>query len=174
MNLSTNRRLLALLTWAMIGLTTSCQSTRPGFSFQPVTLSEKGAADQPQPTAAAQLASAAPAAAAVAQDEPVFRLLDRHRSRQARTLHKEARATAPAPEPRRVAKAPVARTRQLLTRPHVTAERGLGTTVFGILGLVVLPVALVGLLLSGGLVWGILAGAAALAVLVAYLDPFGH
>jgi hypothetical protein len=51
---------------------------------------------------------------------------------------------------------------------------GLGTTVFGILGLIVLPIALLGLLLSGGgLVWGILAGLAALAVLVAYIDPFG-
>ena len=51
---------------------------------------------------------------------------------------------------------------------------GLGTTVFGILGLITLPIALLGLLLSGGgLGWGIVAGAAALAILVAYLDPFG-
>ena len=65
--------------------------------------------------------------------------------------------------------------RALLHRPHATAEVGLGTTVLGILGLVVLPIALIGLLLSGGgLVWGIVAGAAALAVLVAYLDPFGR
>lgn len=65
--------------------------------------------------------------------------------------------------------------RSWLTRPHNTAEAGLGTTVLGVLGLVVLPVALLGLLLSGGgLVWGILAGLAALAVLVAYIDPFGR
>ena len=65
--------------------------------------------------------------------------------------------------------------RTLLHRPHATAEVGLGTTVLGVLGLVVLPIALIGLLLSGGgLVWGIVAGAAALAVLVAYLDPFGR
>jgi hypothetical protein len=51
---------------------------------------------------------------------------------------------------------------------------GLGTTVLGVLGLVLLPIVLIGLLLSGGgLVWAILAGAAALAVLVAYIDPFG-
>ena len=70
---------------------------------------------------------------------------------------------------------PAARHRRaLLRRPHATAEAGLGTTVLGVLGLVVLPIALIGLLLSGGgLVWGIVAGAAALAVLVAYLDPFG-
>ncbi|GAB2707954.1 hypothetical protein GCM10011495_13550 [Hymenobacter frigidus] len=67
------------------------------------------------------------------------------------------------------------RRRALLARPHATAEVGLGTTVLGVLGLVVLPIALIGLLLSGGgLVWGIVAGAAALAVLVAYLDPFGR
>ena len=62
----------------------------------------------------------------------------------------------------------------LLARPRATAESGLGTTVLGVLGLVLLPIALLGLLLSGGgLVWGIIAGLAALAVLVAYLDPFG-
>jgi hypothetical protein len=65
--------------------------------------------------------------------------------------------------------------RGLWRRPHATAEVGLGTTVLGVLGLVLLPIALVGLLLSGGgLVWGILAGLAALAVLVAYIDPFGR
>jgi hypothetical protein len=43
------------------------------------------------------------------------------------------------------------------------------------LGLILFPIALLGLLLSGGgLVWAILAGAAALAVLVAYIDPFGQ
>ena len=64
--------------------------------------------------------------------------------------------------------------RALLHRPHATAEVGLGTTVLGVLGLVVLPIALIGLLLGGGLVWGVLAGLAALAVLVAYIDPFGR
>jgi len=64
--------------------------------------------------------------------------------------------------------------RPFVRRAQAPAEAGLGTTVLGVLGLVVLPIALVGLLLSGGgLVWGVLAGAAALAVLVAYLDPFG-
>jgi hypothetical protein len=73
-----------------------------------------------------------------------------------------------------VTSAPMVRRRAWLTRPHATAEAGLGTTVLGVLGLVVLPIALLGLLLSGGgLAWGILAGLAALAVLVAWLDPFG-
>ena len=66
------------------------------------------------------------------------------------------------------------RAHRLLHRAHAPAEVGLGTTVFGILGLITLPIALLGLLLSGGgLGWGIVAGAAALAILVAYLDPFG-
>ena len=69
---------------------------------------------------------------------------------------------------------PVMHRRALLHRPHATAEAGLGTTVLGVLGLVVLPIALIGLLLGGGLVWGIVAGLAALAVLVAYIDPFGR
>jgi len=64
--------------------------------------------------------------------------------------------------------------RALLQRPQATTEAGLGTTVLGVLGLIMLPIALVVLLLGGGLVWGIVAGLAALAVLVAYLDPFGR
>ncbi|HEX8327980.1 MAG TPA: hypothetical protein VF629_10600 [Hymenobacter sp.] len=172
MNLSTTHRLLALLTWAIIGLATGCQSARPSFSFQPIRQSQKAIGPQ-HPAPAVSTVNPEPAVAAVAPAEPALRPVARHRNRKASTLHKEARATAQ--EPRHEAKASVARPRLLFTRPHATAERGLGTTVFGILGLVVLPVALVGLLLSGGgLVWGILAGAAALAVLVAYLDPFGH
>jgi hypothetical protein len=57
--------------------------------------------------------------------------------------------------------------------PRKTTEVGLGTTVLGVLGLVVLPISLLGLLIWGGPVWAVLAGLAALAVLVAYLDPFG-
>ncbi|OWP64256.1 hypothetical protein CDA63_04245 [Hymenobacter amundsenii] len=53
-----------------------------------------------------------------------------------------------------------------------TAEVGLGTTVLGVLGLVVGPIALLGLLIWGGPVWAVLAALAALAVLVAYIDPF--
>ena len=53
-----------------------------------------------------------------------------------------------------------------------TTEVGLGTTVLGVLGLIVAPIALIGLLIWGGPVWAILLGLAALAVLVAYIDPF--
>jgi hypothetical protein len=65
--------------------------------------------------------------------------------------------------------------RALLRRPHATAEAGLGTTVLGVLGLIALPIAALGLILSGGaLGWIIVGGLAALAVLVAYIDPFGR
>ncbi|UOR04659.1 hypothetical protein MUN82_17125 [Hymenobacter aerilatus] len=53
-----------------------------------------------------------------------------------------------------------------------TTEVGLGTTVLGVLGLIVAPIALIGLLIWGGAVWAVLLGLAALAVLIAYLDPF--
>lgn len=56
--------------------------------------------------------------------------------------------------------------------PQRPTEVGLGTTVLGVLGLVVLPLSLLGLLIWGGPVWAVLAGLAALAVLVAYIDPF--
>lgn len=59
-----------------------------------------------------------------------------------------------------------------IAKPRHTTEVGLGTTVLGVLGLVVLPIALVGLLIWGGPVWAVLGGLAALAILIAYLDPF--
>ena len=55
---------------------------------------------------------------------------------------------------------------------QATAEVGLGTTVLGVLGLIVGPISLIGLLIWGGPVWAVLLGLSALAVLVAYLDPF--
>ncbi|MCR5887531.1 hypothetical protein LRS06_06990 [Hymenobacter sp. J193] len=57
-------------------------------------------------------------------------------------------------------------------KPKQVEEVGLGTTVLGVLGLVVFPLSLIGLLIWGGPVWAVLAGLAALAVLVAWLDPF--
>lgn len=56
--------------------------------------------------------------------------------------------------------------------PQRPAEVGLGTTVLGVLGLIVLPISLLGMLIWGGPVWLVLAGLSALAVLVAYIDPF--
>ena len=64
---------------------------------------------------------------------------------------------------------------RLLRRAHAPAEAGLGLTVLGLLAMVVLVVALIGLAISGGgLGWIITAGVAALVILLAYLDPGGH
>ncbi|RSK48033.1 hypothetical protein [Hymenobacter rigui] len=67
---------------------------------------------------------------------------------------------------------PEAQQMRRVAGPQRPAEVGLGTTVLGVLGLVVLPISLLGLLIWGGPVWAVLAGLAALAVLIAYLDPF--
>ena len=65
--------------------------------------------------------------------------------------------------------------RALLHRAHAPARQGLGLTVLGLLGMVVLVVALIGLAISGGGVgWIITAAVAAGVVLLAYLDPGGH
>ncbi len=85
-------------------------------------------------------------------------------------------AAAPAsqatPKTRLAARWPV---RQLLHRAHAPAAQGLGLTVLGLLAMVALVVALIGLAISGGgLGWIITAGVAALVLLLAYLDPGGH
>ena len=65
--------------------------------------------------------------------------------------------------------------RQLLRRAHAPAAQGLGLTVLGLLAMVALVVALIGLAISGGgLGWVITAAIAAGVLLLAYLDPGGH
>ena len=57
--------------------------------------------------------------------------------------------------------------------PRNTAESGLGTTFLGILGILAIPVGLIGLLLSGGaLAWGIVALVGGLLLLNAVFEPF--
>ena len=85
-------------------------------------------------------------------------------------------AAAPAgqgpPKTRLAARWPV---RQLLRRAHAPAAQGLGLTVLGLLAMVALVVALIGLAISGGgLGWIITAAIAAGVLLLAYLDPGGH
>lgn len=168
--------LAALVVFA--GLASGCQSSRPSFSFQPAPGRVRPAtvAMRP-PTATASAETPVAPAPAAATAQPVNHRLTGH------VPHRLKPPTQPAvgqggsmpnarPLVKRVA---TLRPRVLLGRPHATAEAGLGTTVLGVLGLVVLPIALIGLAISGGgLVWGIVAGMAALAVLVAYLDPFGR
>jgi hypothetical protein len=65
--------------------------------------------------------------------------------------------------------------RPWLRRAQAPAEAGLGLTVLGLLAIVVLVVALVGLAISGGgLGWIITAAIAAGVLLLAYIDPHGH
>ncbi len=158
---------LALLALCLGGLETSCQSARIGYSFQPL-LTAPGA-----PAAAAtsrppqQPITALEPAPAVAETHPAQRPV-----RAARPWLGALRR--PAAGPGRVARVPVRQPLQFRRAPRATAEAGLGTSVFGVLGLLAVPVGLVGLALGGGLVWGLIAGAGALAVLVAWLDPFGR
>ncbi|MBU6120393.1 hypothetical protein [Hymenobacter siberiensis] len=170
-------RLLALLV-VIGGLASGCQSSRRSFSFQPMP-GRVQAVKAAAAAAATPEAAAAPLAVTAAKTaaQPILAL----------PAAREYRRALPQPEPLMastktadIATLPMVRPaathrRPLLARAHAPAEAGLGTTVLGVLGLVVLPIALLGLLLSGGgLVWGIVAGAAALAVLVAYIDPFGR
>ena len=167
-----NYRLLVVL-GIFASLASGCQSSRPSFSFRPVPGQQHEVSTT---TAAASKADATPVAgapvapAASPSDLPPVARQQRRPSQlglAALATEKVVRQSIVRPH------AP--HQRPLLARPHATAEAGLGTTVLGVLGLVVLPIALLGLLLSGGgLVWGIVAAAAALAVLVAYLDPFGR
>lgn len=165
-------RLLVLLV-ALGSIASGCQSSRSSFSFQPVVLR---AAAAPAPHVAMASASVA---APVASAAPAPRTAATPAAAAALPAPAPPVAAGPAETLASVAPAPGHTAshmhRHLLRRAHAPAEAGLGTTVLGILGLVTLPVALLGLLLSGGgLVWGIVAGAAALAILVAYLDPFGR
>ena len=160
-------RILALLIF-FAGLANGCQSSRPNFSFQP-------APGRVRPVLKALPVAVEDSVGASATSTtilPKFGIEIQPR-RQRQQLRLAPAIAAPVLALAAKSKA-VTHHRMLLHRPHATAEMGLGTTVLGVLGLIVLPIALVGLLLSGGLVWGIVAGLAALAVLVAYLDPFGR
>jgi len=164
---------LLLLLVAVAGLMSSCQSSRSSFAFQPTPRQVEPVENTTSMVATSDSANAmvTPTVAA-----PAAHAVVRPRGK-ARRLAAATHVTAVA----KVALVPMfsrpasVRRQALLHRSHGTAEAGLGTTVLGVLGLVVLPIALIGLAISGGgLVWAIVAGAAALAVLVAYIDPFGR
>ena len=161
-------RLLPLV--AAVGFVAGCQSTRLSYSFpaapRAVALASPAAPAAPA-VGAATFSQKLPAVAAPRHPAPTP-------TGTAAAVPRPRLARLPLrPRPAPVAR-PVAAARHLSFKPQAPAEVGLGTTVLGVLGLVALPIALLGLLLSGGgLVWGIVAGAAAVAVLVAKLDPFG-
>lgn len=177
------RLLTALL---VLGATASCSSGQLAFRFRPAP---------PVPMRAVAAASAEPEAAAPPAQAPAQALVQaptaaqpfepqaqkptsgrpgrlRYLARPVAALtHSPAASAAQAVAKSRVVGAP-AKVRRVFA-PQRPAEVGLGTTVLGVLGLVVLPVSLLGLLIWGGPVWLVLAGLSALAVLIAYLDPFG-
>ena len=166
-------RFLALLV-AFAGLASSCQSSRPGLAFQPIPGRARAVPMAVPATVATEDPAAAEATLVAASPKPRAGIRPENLERQPLRPAPATVAAAPAVPAEAVHTKPVMHRRALLHRPHATAEVGLGTTVLGVLGLVVLPIALIGLLLGGGLVWGVLAGLAALAVLVAYIDPFGR
>jgi len=168
-------RLLAVLA-VFAGLVSSCQSSRSSFAFQPgpsqVVSMAPAIPTVLAATSATPVATFAAPSAARPTSQPLQKLRKQFR-RHAVTLMPTAPELTAAPTT--AIQRPVVAHRRLFARPHATAESGLGTTVLGVLGLVALPIALIGLAISGGgLVWAIVAGAAALAVLVAYIDPFGR
>jgi hypothetical protein len=172
-------RVLVLL-GALAGLASGCQSSRPSFSFQPapgrITAGQPAAGGQASEGVATVAPAPAPVAAPARRQLPTASGPPMVRKPQVGLPKPASRGVAVAEVATAVAPTPaVAHRRALGHRAHPAAEAGLGTTVFGILGLITLPIALLGLLLSGGgVVWAVVAGAAALAILVAYLDPFGR
>ncbi len=164
--------LLAVLTLIAGGLGSGCQSSRAGFSFQPAPGRVAAESLAKSPTATPTPACATPKVLVVNStlaQEPL-------RPRQRTTPMPRPAVSDPVSTLRSftppLAQRLLAQRRPWLARPRAQAEVGLGTTVLGVLGLVALPVGLLGLLLGGGLAWGIVAGLGAVAVLVAYLDPF--
>ncbi|SNR50299.1 hypothetical protein [Hymenobacter mucosus] len=169
-------QLLSRLTMALVGLLlfASCRSAQSAYQFQPPASSRLAHVGTPAlPPAAVEAASLpAPAPTPLVVGQPTSQ-----EPRKPRQVHRQLRkVVARAAVHQRLVSLvtqPAAQRVQHAAGPRHVSEVGLGTTVLGVLGLVVLPISLLGLLIWGGPVWLILAGLSALAILVAYLDPFG-
>ena len=170
---SFNLRLPALLV-VFAALVSSCQSSRPGFSFQPAPGRARAVAVaksvaivmKDSATATVSMPATAASRPTFSRPAPVIRLRQGHpqQPRLLAPVAAETQVVTPAPA--------VAHRRGLLHRAHGTADSGFGMTVLGLLGLVALAVGLIGLAISGGgLGWAIVVGVAALIVLIAYIDP---
>lgn len=153
-----------------------CRSSQSAYQFQPAPapVMQRLIVPEPQPAVATGGTSleTTPTAGPTAKLQPAAQ--QRPKPRQVRQQVRQALVqlrTTPALTLR--ASQSAGQAARATAGPRKTTEVGLGTTVLGVLGLVVLPIALIGLLIWGGPVWAVLAGLAALAVLVAYLDPFG-
>lgn len=155
-------------------LASGCRSAQSAFQFRPAPTVAARPVPAPVVEAAPAVVAEVPAPAQpVAATKAIWPA-----PLKPRQLRQQLRwAVAQAAAPRQLLKPLLARPATQGVRraagPRQSTEVGLGTTVLGVLGLVVLPISLIGLLIWGGPVWAILAGLAALAVLVAYLDPFG-
>lgn len=152
---------------------TSCRSSQSAYRFRPGPT----VASAPRPTAPAQplpAAASAPTAVEVTLPIPLVRPVAARQPVRPAAVAAPRRLAPRLSSPVRKAYAAVAQTarRGAADGAQATTEVGLGTTVLGVLGLIVGPISLIGLLIWGGPVWAILLGLSALAVLVAYLDPF--
>ena len=188
-----NFRLLAVLA-VFAGLASGCQSSKPSFSFQPIVLragqpgvrmavARPDTSDAPAAapaTASATLVPVAPVAGAAASQlvtgMPADSQVPASRQPQRTQPQLLAATTAQLITPTASQSRALARHRRLLQhRAQGPAQQGLGLTVLGLLGMVALVVALIGLAISGGGAgWIIAAAIAAGVVLLAYLDPGGH
>ena len=184
-------RLLAVLA-VFAGLASGCQSSRPSFSFQPVVLRANTPGRHASAYAAPALVSATPpeagpmppTAAVPAAVMPAAQSAPEATAATAGQLPSRgiqaqnqvgAAAAAVATGVSAAGRQAGLPRRHLLRRAHAPAAQGLGLTVLGILGMVVLVVALVGLAISGGGVgWILTAAIAAGVVVLAYLNPGGH
>jgi hypothetical protein len=158
----------------LLALASGCRSAQSAFQFRPAPAVAARPVPAPSgdvaPAEVAEVPTPAQPVAAPNTRQPAP-LKSRHlRQQLLRVMPQSA-------TPRQLLKPslakPAAQSLRRAAGPRHATEVGLGTTVLGVLGLVVLPISLIGLLIWGGPVWAILAGLAALAVLVAYLDPFG-
>ena len=182
------RRLAVLMVFA--GIASGCQSSRPSFSFQPIRLRAATPVVRPAASAVAA-ANSVPASVMLSLAAPVTKVAPAQSVAETAAKSQLLPSTQPQPTQPQLLAATSAQTittnaagenriftshrRLLRHRAHAPAEQGLGLTVLGILGMVALVVALVGLAISGGGTgWIIAAAIAAGVVLLAYLDPGGH
>ena len=155
-------------------LAASCHSTQVAYLFRPApsyATTNPVTTVIPDSVMVSAPVAAAPVAAPAIASKPAQAVTQP--SRQMRQLRRVVAHKLGQQLTKATASRSAAQRAHQVARPHEAAEVGLGTTVFGVLGLIVLPISLIGLLIWGGPVWAILAGLSALAILIAYLDPFG-
>ena len=156
----------------VVSVAAGCSSSRSAYQFRPAATV---ATQRPvaTPDSAQALAAMAKAVLMPASATQLIQPRKQTQKRPPRRIVAQAVKQAKAQQKQLLAQPTRQQETTKVASPQRPAEVGLGTTVLGVLGLVVLPISLLGLLIWGGPVWAVLAGLAALAVLIAYLDPFG-